>query len=61
MMGWMLRRFFRLWVRAAVQPAEPPPSLADPQWPVCYVLERDSVADMAVLCNVTERQRLTYP
>jgi len=60
-MGWMLRRFFRLWVRAAVQPAEPPPSLADPQWPVCYVLERDSVADMAVLCNVTERQRLTYP
>ena len=26
-MGWLLRRFFRLWVRAAVQPAEPPPSL----------------------------------
>jgi glycerol-3-phosphate O-acyltransferase len=48
-------------VRAAVQPAEPPPSLAKPQWPVCYVLERDSVADMAVLCNVTERQGLTYP
>jgi glycerol-3-phosphate O-acyltransferase len=60
-MGWLLRRFFRLWVRAAVQPAEPPPSLAKPQWPVCYVLERDSVADMAVLCNVTERQGLTYP
>ena len=61
MMGWVLRRFFRLWVRAAVQPAENPPSLIDPARPLCYVLERDSVADLAVLCNVTERQRLTYP
>src|SRR5678816_4218003 len=61
MMGWVLRRFFRLWVRAAVQPAENPPSLIDPARPVCYVLERDSVADLAVLCNVTERQRLPYP
>jgi glycerol-3-phosphate O-acyltransferase len=61
MMGWLLRRFFRLWVRAAVQPVEPLPSLVDPATPVCYVLERDSVADLAVLCNVTERQRLPYP
>jgi glycerol-3-phosphate O-acyltransferase len=61
MMGWLLRRFFRLWVRAAVQPAEPLPSLVDPATPVCYVLERDSMADLAVLCNVTERQRLPYP
>ena len=60
-MGWLLRRFFRLWVRAAVQPAEPLPSLVDPATPVCYVLERDSMADLAVLCNVTERQRLPYP
>jgi len=61
MMGWVLRRFFKLWVRAAVQPAENPPSLIDPATPVCYVLERDSVADLAVLCNVTARQRLPYP
>src|SRR5262245_62063449 len=60
-MGWLLRRFLRLWVRAAVQPAEAPSSLANPVTPVCYVLERDSVADLAVLCNVTERLRLPYP
>jgi glycerol-3-phosphate O-acyltransferase len=60
-MGWLLRRFFKLWVRSAVQPAEPPASLVDPSIPVCYVLERASVADMAVLCNVTEKMRLTYP
>jgi len=60
-MGWLLRRFFRLWVRAAVQPTEPPASLVDTSTAVCYVLERDSVADLAVLCNVTEKMRLTYP
>ena len=32
-------RFFKLWVRAAVQPAEAPPSLTAPRVPVCYVLE----------------------
>ena len=48
-MGWLLRRFFRLWVRAAVQPPEPPPSLAEPGMPVCYVLDRNSRSDLAVL------------
>ncbi|HET7811825.1 MAG TPA: glycerol-3-phosphate 1-O-acyltransferase PlsB [Steroidobacteraceae bacterium] len=61
MMGWLLRRFFRLWVRAAVQPAEPPAGLAAPDRPLCYVLERDSRSDLAVLCNVTEKLGLTYP
>ncbi len=60
-MGWLLRRFFRLWVRAAVQPADPPPSLASPTTPVCYVLDRDSVTDLAVLCNVAQKQGLPYP
>ena len=32
-MGWLLRRFFRLWVRAAVQPAEAPPPLTSPRSP----------------------------
>jgi glycerol-3-phosphate O-acyltransferase len=58
---WLLRRFFRLWVRAAVQPAEPPPALATPNIPVCYVLDRESVADLAVLCNVAARLHLTNP
>ncbi len=60
-MGWLLRRFFRLWVRAAVQPAEPPSSLVSPSIPVCYVLERNSIADLAVLCNVTARLKLPLP
>jgi len=58
MTGWLLRRFFRLWVRTAVQPSEPPPALASQKVPVCYVLERDSRADLAVLCNLTERLHL---
>src|SRR5690349_23129247 len=60
-MGWLLRRFLKLWVRAAVQPAEAPPALTEPRVPVCYVLETDSMADLAVLCNVTEKRKLAYP
>ncbi len=60
-MGWLLRRFFKLWVRAAVQPPEAPASLAAPHKPVCYVFDRKSAADLAVLCNVTERMKLPYP
>ena len=61
MTGWLLRRFFKLWVRSAVQPSEPPPLLASPTVPICYVLERESRADLAVLCNVAERLHLPYP
>ena len=60
-MGWLLRQFFKLWVRAAVQPAEAPETLTAPRVPVCYVLETDSMADRAVLCNVTAKAGLPYP
>jgi glycerol-3-phosphate O-acyltransferase len=60
-MAWLLRRFLKLWVRAAVQPAEAPPALTAARVPVCYVLERDSVADLAVLCNVASQRALPYP
>src|SRR6478735_3975043 len=60
-MGWLLRQFFKLWVRAAVQPAEAPETLTAPRVPVCYVLETDSLADRAVLCNVTAKAGLPYP
>jgi glycerol-3-phosphate O-acyltransferase len=60
-MGWLLRRFFRLWVRAAVQPAEAPASLTSPTLPVCYVLDRDSSADLAVLYNVATAKLLPPP
>jgi glycerol-3-phosphate O-acyltransferase len=60
-MGWLLRRFFRLWVRAAVQPADAPSSLTAPTVPVCYVLDRKSRADLAVLCNAAADKKLPYP
>jgi glycerol-3-phosphate O-acyltransferase len=60
-MSWLLRRFFRLWVRAAVQPAEAPTALTAPTTPVCYVLDRESRADLAVLCNVAAAKKLPYP
>jgi len=60
-MGWLLRQFFKLWVRAAVQPAQAPEALTAPHLPVCYVLETDSIADLAVLCNVTGKAGLPYP
>src|SRR5262245_57234335 len=60
-MGWLLRQFFKLWVRAAVQPAEAPPALTSPSVPVCYELETDSVADLAVLSNVAIKKGLPYP
>ncbi|HEV7608560.1 MAG TPA: glycerol-3-phosphate 1-O-acyltransferase PlsB [Steroidobacteraceae bacterium] len=60
-MGWLLRRFFKLWVRASVQPAEAPVALTAPRVPVCYVLERNSIADLAVLGNVAARGGLPYP
>src|SRR6187397_187338 len=59
-MGWLLRQFLKLWVRAAVQPAEAPEALTAPRVPVCYVLETDSLADRAVLCNVTGKRGLPY-
>ncbi len=60
-MSWLLRRFLKLWVRAAVQPAEAPPALIEPRVPVSYVLESNSMADLAVLCNVTSKAGLPYP
>jgi glycerol-3-phosphate O-acyltransferase len=61
LMSWLLRRFFRLWVRAAVQPAEAPPSLTTPGTPMCYVLDRRSRADLAVLANVAGSMKLPNP
>jgi glycerol-3-phosphate O-acyltransferase len=60
-MSWLLRRFLKLWVRAAVQPAEAPSALTETRVPVCYVLESDSMADRAVLCNIASSAGLPYP
>ncbi len=60
-MDWLLRRLLSLWVRAAVHPDDCAARLAARTAPVCYVLERASSTDLAVLQNVCARGKLPRP
>jgi len=60
-MAWLLRRILALWVRFSVRPQEAPLRLGKRENPVCYVLERRSVTDLAVLQNACVRSRLPRP
>ena len=55
----MLRRLLALWVRFKVRPDEVASHLRDK--PVCYVLERHSRTDLAVLENACARFNLPRP
>ena len=57
----LLRRVLALWVRATLRPEDAPARLAGRTLPVCYVLERRSPSDLAVLQNVCVRERLPRP
>jgi len=57
----LLRRVLALWVRATLRPEDAPARLAGRTVPVCYVLERRSPSDLAVLQNVCVRERLPRP
>jgi glycerol-3-phosphate O-acyltransferase len=57
----LLRRLLALWVRATLRPEDAPARLAGRTLPVCYVLERRSPSDLAVLQNVCVRERLPRP
>jgi glycerol-3-phosphate O-acyltransferase len=57
----LLARFFALWVRARLEPADAATRLAASSAPVCYVLERRSPVDLAVLRNLCARERLPRP
>jgi glycerol-3-phosphate O-acyltransferase len=48
-MNWLLRRLLALWVRFRVVPENSAALLAGRSHPVCYVLERRSVSDLAIL------------
>ena len=54
----VLRRVLALWVRATLRPEDAAARLAGRTVPVCYVLERRSPSDLAVLQNVCVRERL---
>ena len=57
----LLRRVLALWVRAALRPEDALARLAARTVPICYVLERRSPSDLAVLQNVCLRERLPRP
>jgi glycerol-3-phosphate O-acyltransferase len=57
----LLRRVLALWVRATLRPEDALARLAGCTGPICYVLERRSPSDLAVLQNVCLRERLPRP
>jgi glycerol-3-phosphate O-acyltransferase len=57
----ILRRVLALWVRATLRPEDAVARLAGRTVPICYVLERRSPSDLAVLQNVCLRERLPRP
>jgi glycerol-3-phosphate O-acyltransferase len=60
-MAWLLRRILALWVRFSVRPEDAALRLQAQSHPVCYVLERHSVTDLAVLQSACVRLRLPRP
>jgi glycerol-3-phosphate O-acyltransferase len=57
----LLRRILALWVRATLRPEDAAARLKGRTVPTCYVLERVSSSDLAVLQNVCIRERLPGP
>src|SRR5689334_4317431 len=60
-MNWFLRRLLALWVRFTVRPDDAVPRLHDRTNPICYVLERRSAPDLAVLQNASVKLKLPRP
>jgi glycerol-3-phosphate O-acyltransferase len=56
-----VRKFLGLWVRATIKPEDAVAAIAAGPRPVCYVLERESHADFAVLSNVCAKNNLPRP
>ncbi len=60
-MNWLVRRLLALWVRFKVRPDDAVTRLHERDNPICYVLERRSVTDLAVLQDACVRVRLARP
>ncbi|HUX74037.1 MAG TPA: glycerol-3-phosphate 1-O-acyltransferase PlsB [Steroidobacteraceae bacterium] len=58
---WIVRNILAVWVKVTVKPDDVGASLAALPRPVCYVLERDSQTDLAVLNDICGRLRLPRP
>src|SRR5579862_3476213 len=60
-MNWFLRRLVSWWVRFKVRPEEAAALLRGRGHPLVYVLERRSVADLAVLQAACKQLKLPRP
>jgi glycerol-3-phosphate O-acyltransferase len=60
-MAWLLRRVLALWVRFSVLPEDAAKRLHGRSSPICYVLERRSLTDLAVLQSACVRLKLPRP
>ena len=58
---WSIRKTLGRWVRATIKPDDAAAVLAAHSRPVCYVLEHESQADLAVLDNTCRRLSLASP
>ena len=58
---WLVRRILGLWVRYTIKPEDAGPAILARPRPVCYVLERESRADLAVLSDACGRLGLPRP
>jgi glycerol-3-phosphate O-acyltransferase len=58
---WSVRKILGLWVRVTIKPDDAAASIAARPRPVCYVLERESQSDLAVLNIACGQLRLPRP
>jgi glycerol-3-phosphate O-acyltransferase len=58
---WSVRKTLGLWVRVTIKPDDAAAVIAAVPRPVCYVLERESKTDLAVLSNVCTQLNLPRP
>ena len=58
---WSVRKVLSRWMRATVKPDDVAAAIAARPRPVCYVLERDSEADLALLSTVCAQKNLPRP
>jgi glycerol-3-phosphate O-acyltransferase len=58
---WSIRKLLGLWVRATIKPDDAAGEIAARPRPVCYVLERESQTDLAVLDNACAELKLPSP
>jgi glycerol-3-phosphate O-acyltransferase len=58
---WVVRKTLSIWVRVTLKPDDAAAEIAARPRPVCYVLERESQTDFAVLSMVCNQFRLPSP